>query len=133
MTTTHLSNSIRQHSIGSPPMRPSPRRLGWIAALGVLTWIVLLAGCATIGQEFNVAAVDQIVIGQTTRADVERMFGSPWRVGVEDGNPTWTYGHYKYKLFGRAKTRDLVIRFDDRNVVRSFTFNTTEREDRPQQ
>jgi hypothetical protein len=101
--------------------------------LAGLMLMVSTLGCATIGQEFNVAAVDEIVIGQTTRADVERMFGPPWRVGVEDGNPTWTYGHYKYKLFGRAKTRDLVIRFDDRNVVRSFTFNTTEREDRPPQ
>lgn len=102
-----------------------------VALLACSAWVSLVAGCATIGQEFNVAAVDQIVIGETTRTDIEQLFGPPWRVGVEDGHPTWTYGHYKYKLFGRAKTRDLVIRFDERNVVRSYTFNSTELEDRP--
>ena len=96
-------------------------------------WIVLLGsvlGCATVGAKFPVEPVDQIVIGQTTRADVQRMFGNPWRIGVDDGDTTWTYGHYRYKLFGRAKTRDLVVRFDANGVVSSYTFNTTEHEDR---
>lgn len=88
------------------------------------------SGCATVGHEFPVAAVDEIVIGQTTQSDIQRMFGNPWRIGVEDGDTTWTYGHYRYKLFGRAKTRDLVLRFDARGVVSSYTFNTTEHEDR---
>lgn len=90
----------------------------------------ILSGCATVGAKFPVAPVDSIVIGQTTRTDIQRMFGNPWRIGVEDGKTTWTYGHYRYKLFGRAKTRDLVVRFDDGGVVNSYTFNTTEHEDR---
>jgi outer membrane protein assembly factor BamE (lipoprotein component of BamABCDE complex) len=99
-------------------------------AICMLVSAILLAGCATIGWEFPVANVDQIQIGKTTRDDVQRLFGTPWRVGVEDGHPTWTYGHYKYKLFGQAKSRDLLVRFDANNVVRSYTFNTTEKEDR---
>ena len=99
--------------------------------ISILVLGVLLAGCATVGWEFPVANVDQIKIGTTTRDDIQRLFGTPWRIGVEDGHPTWTYGHYKYKLFGQAKSRDLLVRFDERNVVRSYTFNTTEHEDRP--
>ena len=91
-----------------------------------------LAGCATVGWEFPVANVDKIVIGQTTRDDIQKMFGNPWRVGVEDGHETWTYGHYKYKVFGQSKSRDLLVRFNANNVVRSYTFNTTEKEDRQQ-
>ena len=90
-----------------------------------------MLGCATVGAKFPVAPVDDIVIGQTTRADIQRMFGNPWRIGVDDGDTTWTYGHYKYKLFGRARTRDLVLRFDSSGVVSSYSFNTTEHEDRP--
>ena len=83
----------------------------------------LASGCATVGWEFPVANVDSIVIGKTTRDEVQRLFGNPWRVGVEDGNETWTYGHYKYKLFGTTETRDLVVRFDAKGNVVSYTFN----------
>ncbi len=48
------------------------------------------------------------------------------RVGIEDGLRTWTYGRYRYRLFGRARTEDLVLRFDAQGVVASYTFNTTE-------
>ncbi len=51
--------------------------------------------------------------------------GPPWRVGVEDGRRTWTYGRDRYRRFGRARTEDLVLRFDDGGKVVSYTFNTT--------
>ena len=84
---------------------------------GSLLLAGVLSGCATVGAKFPVAPVDSIAIGQTTRTDIQRMFGNPWRIGVEDGKTTWTYGHYRYKLFGRAKTRDLVVRFDERSSL----------------
>ena len=109
----------------SNPARTVPLVLSLVAA-------ALVCSCATVGWEFPVANVDAIVIGKTTRDDIQRMFGNPWRVGVEDGQETWTYGHYRYKLFGQAKSRDLLVRFDANHVVRSYTFNTTEKEDRQQ-
>ena len=57
------------------------------------------------------------------------MLGQPWRTGLEDGTPTWTYGYYKYNLIGESQTRDLVVRFDERGIVRSYTFNSTYPED----
>ena len=82
-----------------------------------------LSACLTVGREFPADDVAQIQIGQTTRDEVQRMFGEPWRTGLEDGRRTWTYGHYKYKLFGTTETRDLVVRFDAKGVVVSYTFN----------
>lgn len=84
------------------------------------------SGCATIGRQFPVEQVQHLEIGKTTQAEVQLMFGTPWRTGLEDGKLTWTYGHYKYGLFTRAKTRDLVVRFDDQGRVVSYTFNSTE-------
>ena len=67
----------------------------------------------------------EIEIGKTTRLQVQGLFGDPWRTGLEDGETTWTYGHYRYSLFGEGMTRDLVVRFDDRGVVSSYSFNST--------
>jgi len=95
-------------------------------ALAALLGLMLFASCATVGSDFPSEQVDGIQIGKTTQAEIQEMFGSPWRVGVEDGLRTWTYGKYKYRLFGESNSKDLVVRFDENNVVVSYSFNTTE-------
>ena len=99
----------------------SRSQLSRVLGLGVCA--LALSACLTVGREFPTDDVGQIQIGQTTRDEVHRMFGEPWRTGLEDGRRTWTYGHYKYKLFGTTETRDLVVRFDAKGVVVSYTFN----------
>jgi len=94
-----------------------------IRAFGVGVCALALAACLTVGREFPVDGVSEIQIGVTTRDEIHRKFGEPWRTGIEDGRRTWTYGHYKYKLIGETQTRDLVIRFDAKGVVVSYTFN----------
>ncbi|SDE69247.1 outer membrane protein assembly factor BamE domain-containing protein [Desulfuromonas thiophila] len=90
-----------------------------------------LTGCMSAGRPFNVTAVPQIKIGQTTKADLLGYLGEPWRTGVEDGQQTWTYGDYRYSLFGNTQTRDLVIRFNPDGRVSSYSFNSTYPQDRP--
>ena len=87
----------------------------------------LLGGCATVGHDFPTGRVADIRLNETTQVQIRAMFGEPWRTGIEDGRPTWTYGKYRYKLFGQAETEDLVIRFDEQGRVASYTFNTTKR------
>ncbi len=103
------------------------RATGFLIACIIFNSLCLSA-CATIGREFPVSRVSEIRMGETTEDDIREMFGSPWRVGIEDGQRTWTYGKYRYRLFGRARTEDLVVRFDSKGVVVSYTFNTTEHE-----
>lgn len=92
---------------------------------GVLTAAVLAAGCATVGQDFPTHNVDEIKIDQTTRAEVQEMFGEPWRTGLEDGKRTWTYGTYRWSAFSDAETTDLVVRFNEDGTVDSYVYNTT--------
>lgn len=99
-------------------------RLGALLVSALAT-STLLTGCATIGQEFSASHVPEIKVGQTRKQDIKEMFGSPWRTGMEDGHPTWTYGIYKYELFGASDTQDLLIRFDNQGLVRSYTFSST--------
>jgi hypothetical protein len=103
-------------------------RIKLLAILLVQSAMILLvfSGCATIGKDFPDSKVSEIEIGMTTQDEIRTMFGSPWRIGIEDGQRTWTYGNYSYGLFVEKKAKDLVIRFNDKNVVASYTFSTTE-------
>jgi len=90
---------------------------------------VSAAACVTIGYDFPVEPVASLRIDKDTRADVQRMFGDPWRMGLEDGFVTWTYARYHHSVLGDTEARDLVIRFEPDGRVRSYTFNSTRPED----
>ena len=84
------------------------------------------SACITLGKDFPVAYVPAIKIGETSKSEVRKMFGSPWLSGNQDGELAWTYGNYDYSVFGERKAKDLVIQFDDNGVVTTYTFSTTE-------
>jgi len=118
--------------IGSQTGRPFGRQTGvafTISMLLVLALSMTITGCITLGRQFPVDAVSKIQKGKTTRTEIDQLFGSPWRTGVDDGMRTWTYAHYRYSLFGESRTRDLIVRFDDKGIVASYTFNSTYPED----
>jgi hypothetical protein len=97
------------------------------ARIGVLTLASLIAslGCATIGHRFAPEKVQSIKIGETTKSDLLGMFGLPYRRGIEDGDSTWTYLHYRFNLFGEhLRSRDLYVRFSSNGAVASFTYNS---------
>jgi outer membrane protein assembly factor BamE (lipoprotein component of BamABCDE complex) len=119
-------NQIKRSIFQSPAVYAVNIAIANKAGILMLIFSLLLIGCATVGKDFPVDRVSEIQIGKTTQQDIREKFGHPWRVGIEDGQNTWTYGKYRYKLFGDASTQDLVIRFDNQNMVASFTFNTTE-------
>ena len=87
--------------------------------------MIFSAGCATVGHDFPADQVKKIQIGQTTKEEIRAMFGEPWRVGMEDGLETWSYGQYTYQMFSEKDAKDLVVRFTGDAVVESYTFNTT--------
>ena len=92
----------------------------------ISTMIMFISGCMTLGKDFPEANVSSITIGVTTKNEIRKLFGPPWLSGVQDGKPAWTYGNYNYSLFGERKAKDLVVQFDDRGKVSSFTYSTTD-------
>ena len=106
--------------------RARPVRASAVIPVILAMLFMFFSGCATVGRDFPVTSVSDIEIGKTTKEEVRAMFGSPWRIGIEDGQRTWTYGNYSYGIIGQKKAKDLVIRFDDKDVVVSYTFSTTE-------
>ncbi|MDX1598568.1 MAG: outer membrane protein assembly factor BamE [Marinobacter sp.] len=101
-------------------------RITSFPAIILVALSLIVAGCATVGQDFPTHNVDQIEIGETTRAEIQELFGEPWRTGIEDGKRTWTYGKYRWSAFGDAETTDLVVRFNQDGTVSSYVYNTTE-------
>jgi len=96
-----------------------PRNI--IALMLLATLSLPLTGCMpSVGRPFPVQQVRQIEIGTTTKAEIQQIFGDPWRTGIEDGFRTYTYGEYSVKM-----SRDLVIRFDDKDVVKSYSFSSS--------
>jgi len=43
------------------------------------------SGCVTLGKDFPEANVSVIKIGQTTKNEIRKLFGSPWLSGINDG------------------------------------------------
>lgn len=94
--------------------------------VGLLALVLAtLQGCASLGKDFDQEVVEQLVVDQTKRSQVRELMGDPWRVGKENGLDTWTYGYYKYGVFRTAFAKDLVLKFDQQGVLRSYSFNTT--------
>jgi hypothetical protein len=100
----------------------------WVKGITVclLATTLWLTSCATVGRDFPSGQVTAIKIRQTTRDEVQALFGKPWRVGIEDGHQTWTYGKYRYSLFGDTSTKDLIVRFDEKGIVTSYSYNETQ-------
>ena len=95
----------------------------------ISTMMMFVSGCITLGKDFPEANVSTISIGVTTKNEIRRLFGPPWLSGIKDGQPAWTYGSYDYSLFGERKAKDLVVQFDDKGKVSSFTFSTTDHDE----
>ena len=93
----------------------------------LMSLFLLFSGCASIGHEFPAGQISTIRIGETTQNEIYATFGKPWRTGIDNGMKTWTYGNYRYSLFSDHSAEDLVIKFDKRNVVSAYVFNTTKR------
>ncbi len=95
------------------------------ASVAALLFLIGCCGCATIGHPFPAGKVQEIRIGETTKSDLLATFGLPYRRGIEDGDSTWTYLHYRLKLIGEhARTRDLYVRFDRDGQVKSYTYSS---------
>jgi outer membrane protein assembly factor BamE (lipoprotein component of BamABCDE complex) len=84
----------------------------------------VLGACVTMGRPFDAAHVKNLQIGKTTQDDVQKVFGAPFRTGIDDGDPTWTYVDYHFGVFGPQRTTDLLVKFNAAGTVKSYSFNT---------
>ena len=104
-----------------------------MSILFLLLSTIILNACSpvTLGRDFPVDGVSSIQIGTTNQTEIQKIFGKPWRTGIEDGMLTWSYGYFSYDLSGKGLGRDLMLKFNESGIVRSYSFNSTEMEETP--
>ena len=93
--------------------------------------ILLLAnlffiGCGTTGKNFNESLHKNIVVGTTTHKEIQAMFGSPFKKGIQNGYKTWTYEYNFYNVLGNNITKDIIIVFTESGVVKSHQMMTNQ-------
>jgi hypothetical protein len=89
-----------------------------------LTLTLFLAACGTVGKNFNDEMVTEIKPHATTKTEILDWFGVPFKEGVENGNTMWTYQYDQYNALGEPKSKDLVILFDSKDVVKAYRYTS---------
>lgn len=89
--------------------------------LGMITGIY---GCATIGNNFPHDFASGIEIDKTTRMEIEKTLGPPFRTGLDSGDSTATYLYYRLGLFINPTTKDLTITYSPKGLVKKYIFNS---------
>ena len=91
--------------------------------LVILVGIILMSnGCGTSGKSFNTSKVESIVNGITTRSDIKKMFGEPFKTGIQNGLPIWIYEDNRYSIIRKETSKDLIIIFNPDGIVQSYQF-----------
>ncbi len=94
------------------------------SALTVIILAVFFSGCGTVGRNFDESLYANIAKGTTTQNDIQAMFGPPFKKGVQNGLPVWTYEYNYVNSFGTDIVKDMIIVFEKNGVVKSHQLMT---------
>jgi len=98
----------------------------YIRLIIVLGIILVYWGCGTAGKKFNISEIESIKNGTTTQSDVKKMFGEPFKTGIQNGQPIWVYEDHHYSIISNDTSKDLIIVFGPGGVVQSHQFMSSE-------
>jgi hypothetical protein len=87
--------------------------------------LLLLAGCVSFkaGREFASPEPSTIVAGKTGKSELRRTFGEPYEVGLDSGDPTWTW-FFARSGSGEDRSKSLTVRFNADGTVKSYSFSS---------
>jgi hypothetical protein len=93
-------------------------------SLATIILTIFFSGCATVGGNFDESLYANIVKGTTTHKEVQSMFGSPFKKGIQNGYPVWTYEYNYVNTLGSDIIKDMIIVFEKNGVVKSHQLMT---------
>jgi len=96
--------------------------MNYIGIVIVVGIILISNGCGTVGKSFNTSKVESIVNGTSTRSDIKKIFGEPFKTGIQNGQPIWVYEDSHYSIIREETSKDLIIIFSHDGIVQSNQF-----------
>ena len=96
--------------------------MNYVGITIVVGILLLSGGCGTAGKSFNTSKIGSIVNGTTTRSDIKKIFGEPFKTGIQNGQPIWVYEDHHYSIISNDSSKDLIIIFGPNGVVQSHQF-----------
>jgi hypothetical protein len=90
----------------------------------LLALCLLVAGCGTVGKDFNSSNVKKIQNNVTTQLEILDWFGLPYKEGTENKYTMWTYQVDTWQAVGEGVSKGLVILFDDKNIVKAYRYES---------
>jgi hypothetical protein len=109
-------------------MRTEKIKINCTRILNIILLVSLLFvyGCGSTGKNFNESLYKNIVAGITTHKEIQAMFGTPFKKGVQNGSKFWTYEYNAYNSLDNDITKDMVIVFTPSGVVKSHQMMTNQ-------
>jgi hypothetical protein len=94
-------------------------------AVAMLAGALVLAGCMSIkvGRDFPSPDRQLIQLNKTDKPTLERLFGQPYQVGVDSGDPTWRW-FFGQREYNAELSKDLSVRFNADGTVKSYWFTS---------
>ena len=93
--------------------------IGLIIYIGI---ILISNGCGTAGKSFDTSTTSSILNGTTTRSEIKKIFGEPFKTGIQNGQPVWAYENHHYSILSDDMSEDLIIIFSSDGIVQSHQF-----------
>jgi outer membrane protein assembly factor BamE (lipoprotein component of BamABCDE complex) len=94
----------------------------FVSLISALFLTLVLSGCGSTGKNFPAAHVEDIYNGITTQSQILDWFGVPFKEGMRNAEPMWTYQFDAYNSVGEDKSKELVILFDKDNIVKAYRY-----------
>ena len=89
--------------------------------------ILAFGGCGgTVGEKIDTSKVENIINGTTTQAEIKKIFGKPFKTGIQNEKPIWVYEYNRYDLLRNEISKDLTIIFGPNRVVQSHQLMSNE-------
>jgi hypothetical protein len=96
-------------------------------ASAVVLLVAALAGTGCLsmrfGRDFPSPDRQLIVVGKTDKATLERIFGAPYQIGLDSGDPTWRW-FYGHRQSDTELSKDLSVRFNADGTVKAYAFSS---------
>ena len=90
--------------------------------VGFLILLFLTACYGTIGKNFDSSQLKSIQNNVTNQEEIFQMFGAPFKKGIENNQAMWTYQFDTWNALEPAQSKDLVIMFDKKNIVKAYRY-----------